>query len=228
MHSDSTRVRVWDLPTRLFHVFLILCFAGLITTGQMGGDDWMVWHFYLGYATFSLVLFRIVWGFCGGYWSRFAHFLPTPSLVKGYWLALRLGQHPRFVSHNPLGALSVLSMLVLLLAQVFSGLMADDEVSVSGPWSSWAPNQWVEWASEYHTEVGQFLLIGLVALHIVSVLVHRFAKNDDLISPMKHGDKALPANTRASADTWRTRCLALLIWLACAFAVYLCVRLSPL
>ena len=227
MTTETANIRVWDLPTRLFHLFLVLCFAGLIATGEIGGDDLMAWHFYFGYATLSLVFFRIVWGVLGGYWSRFGNFIPSPSQLTHYVKALRNHEHPRFISHNPLGALSVLCMLLLLLVQVFSGLMSDDEVSVAGPWTAWVPNQWVEWAGEYHTEIGQFLVLGLVGLHIASVLFHRWIKKDDLITPMKTGNKSLPANTHATTDTWRTRLLALFVWLACAYAVFYLVKLLP-
>ena len=68
-----SKVRVWDLPTRVFHWSLALCFVGLVVSGQIG-DGAMVWHFRLGYTVLSLLLFRVVWGFVGGHWSRFTVF----------------------------------------------------------------------------------------------------------------------------------------------------------
>jgi cytochrome b len=67
------QIRIWDLPTRLFHWALVLCVMGLFVTGKVGGDA-MNWHFRIGYAVLTLALFRIVWGFTGGYWSRFVRF----------------------------------------------------------------------------------------------------------------------------------------------------------
>ena len=227
MNQALNRVRVWDLPTRLFHLLLLLSFAGLIISGQIGGDDVMQLHFYCGYLILSLLFFRLIWGVIGGYWSRFANFVPTPRSLWGYGMALRNNQDPRFVSHNPLGALSVLAMLLLLLVQVLSGLMADDEVSVQGPWTACVPNSWVEWATYYHTEIGQVVLLCLVGLHVATVLYRRAFKNDDLISPMTHGDKTLPSATRPTQDTWRTRLLALVVWAACAYAVFYLVKLLP-
>ena len=227
MNSPLSTVRVWDLPTRVFHLCLLLCFAGVFITGEVGGDDVMQFHFYFGYGILSLLLFRIVWGIVGGHWSRFANFLPTPRSLLAYVAALRRKEHPRFISHNPLGALSVLTLLVLLQAQVLTGLMSDDEVSVQGAWTALVPNAWVELATEYHTEIGKVLLLCWVALHIASVLYHRFAKDDDLITPMKDGNKLLPSDTHASADTWRTRLLALVVWAACAYAVFYLVKLLP-
>ena len=225
--SDAVQhVRVWDLPTRLFHGLLILTMVGLVATGQIGGMA-MTWHFYLGYLVLSLLLFRVVWGFVGGHWSRFAQFVPRPTQVWRYARELMGRRHHATVGHNPMGALSVLAMLLLLLLQVFSGFMSDDEIAASGPWTSLVSNQWVEWATAYHTEVGKVLILILVGLHIGSVVFYKRVQREDLITPMISGDKALPANVPASNDTASSRALALAIWIACGYAVYQWVHLAP-
>jgi len=68
------RIRIWDLPTRLFHWSLTACVLGLVITGSVGGHA-MVWHFRLGYAVLGLLLFRILWGFLGGI-GRAGHNFP--------------------------------------------------------------------------------------------------------------------------------------------------------
>jgi cytochrome b len=224
-----TSLRIWDLPTRLFHILLIACVAGLIITGEIGGDI-MTLHFYLGYAVLTLVFFRLVWGVVGGHWSRFIHFIPTLTELRAYIASLKHLHAQPSAGHNPLGALSVLTMLLVLLAQVLSGFLSDDEVSVSGPWTAWAPGAWVEWASEYHTEIGKAVLISLVLLHVGAVLFHKYIKGDDLITPMVSGDKELPEDlartTTASADTWVTRTKALVVLALCAYAVYRVVNFT--
>ena len=65
------KVRVWDLPTRLFHWALALCVLGLVITGNVGGEA-MVWHFRFGYTVLTLLIFRTLWGFTGGHWSRWS------------------------------------------------------------------------------------------------------------------------------------------------------------
>ena len=91
----------------------------------------MDWHARLGYAVLALLLFRLVWGFVGGRWSRFASFLYAPRSVLAY---LRGQPHPdHLVGHNPLGAGSVFAMLAVLLAQVATGLVSDDEIAFTGP-----------------------------------------------------------------------------------------------
>lgn len=118
---QATRTRVWDLPTRLFHWALAAAVIGLIATG-LGGV--MEWHFRLGYAVLALLLFRLVWGFVGGRWSRFTAFVYAPGSVLAY---LRGRAHPdHLIGHTPLGALSVFAVLAILALQVATGLVADD------------------------------------------------------------------------------------------------------
>jgi cytochrome b len=225
-HTNSLyRIRIWDLPTRGFHILLMLCVAGLIATGEISGNA-MQLHFWLGYAVLTLVLFRIVWGFVGGHWSRFVNFWPTPAKLSSYVQAIRTQQPTHSVGHNPLGALSVLGILGILLLQVLSGFMSDDEISNAGPWTALVPGDWVSLATEYHSEIGKTLLIVLVVLHVGAVLYHKRVKHDDLITPMITGDKVLPEQTHDSRDTWTSRTFALSVLAGCAYVVYRLVNLS--
>jgi cytochrome b len=220
----SPRIRIWDLPTRVFHVLLIMAVAGLIITGEMADDALQV-HFWLGYTVLALVFFRLAWGLVGGHWSRFVNFVPTCGKLLAYVRAWRRSQTPASVGHNPVGALSVLAMLVVLLLQVFSGFMSDDEIANQGPWAARMPSRWVALATEYHSEIGKLLLIALIALHIGAVLYYKYVKHDDLMAPMVHGDKALPEKTQASRDTTTSRLFALGLLAASAYAVFRLVNL---
>jgi cytochrome b len=222
-HTHSLQlIRIWDLPTRSFHVLLALCVAGLIATGELGA---MQLHFWLGYAVLSLVLFRLVWGVVGGHWSRFINFVPTPAKLIAYIQAIRSRHVPRSTSHNPLGAISVLAMLCALLIQVFSGFISDDEIGNAGPWASIVPSDWVELATEYHSEIGKVILIVLIVLHIGVVIYYKRFKNDDLITPMITGDKMLQSHTTSSRDTLTSRLFALGVLIGCVYVVYRLVNL---
>lgn len=218
------RIRVWDLPTRLFHWTLVACVAGLVLTGYVGGAQ-MEWHARIGYAVLTLLLFRLVWGFVGGHWSRFASFVRGPSHIAAY---LRGESHPdSLVGHNPLGALSVLAMMVFLLAQVATGLVGDDEISFTGPLNRFVTSAQGLAATWYHKRVGQWLIIGMVALHVSAVLFYLWRKGENLVRPMVQGDKAVGAGTAvASRDDARSRATALAVLLACAGAVAALVQLS--
>lgn len=218
------RIRVWDLPTRLFHWSLVACVAGLVLTGYVGGAQ-MEWHARIGYAVLTLLLFRLVWGFVGGHWSRFASFVRGPSHIATY---LRGESHPdSLVGHNPLGALSVLAMMVFLLAQVGTGLVGDDEISFTGPLNRFVTSAQGLAATWYHKRIGQWVILGLVVLHVSAVLFYLWRKGENLVRPMVHGDKAVgPGTAVASRDDARSRATALVVLLACAGAVAALVQLS--
>lgn len=218
-------VRIWDLPTRIFHLTLLLLTLGMYVTGNVG-EDWMRFHFLLGYAIFTLLLFRLVWGFVGGIWSRFTHFIPTPSRLFNYVRTLRLKTHQHAVGHNPLGALSVLAFLLVILAQVVTGFCSDNEIASAGPWTALISGQWVGWSTQYHTEIGQVLLLFLIGLHVASVLFYKFFKQEDLIVPMISGDKTLSLDTPPSKDNATTRFVALVVLACCAYLVYRLVNLA--
>ncbi|MDR0458602.1 MAG: cytochrome b/b6 domain-containing protein [Burkholderiaceae bacterium] len=210
------RVRIWDLPTRLFHWALVLCVIGLFVTGRIGGDL-MNWHFRLGYAALTLVLFRVVWGFIGGYWSRFARFLPTPGRILRY---LRGQARPEDTAgHNPLGACSVFALLILVAAQAITGLFSYDEIAFAGPLSGLVSDHAVDLATRYHKAWGQPLIIGLVALHVLAIIVYTALKHH-LFWPMIVGDKPLEADLAAARDTAGARILALVVLAILAAAVY--------
>lgn len=216
-------VRIWDLPTRLFHWALAICFVGLVITGQFGGSA-MVWHFRFGYAVLSLLLFRLAWGLVGGHWSRFAQFLYSPRTV---WRYLRgQGGSELHAGHNPLGAASVFALLVFLLLQVASGLVSDDEIAASGPLTAWVSSDWVTLATHYHRTLGKPILLGLVVLHLGAILYHLWVKRDNLIRPMLHGDKSLPTPLPSSRDDLRIRLVAAVLWLACLGGVLLMLAVT--
>jgi cytochrome b len=218
--------RVWDLPTRAFHIALLLCVAGLLITGHIGGSA-MIWHFRLGYTVLALVVFRVLWGFVGGRWSRFAHFVRGPGTVLRYLQGRTDPQEHHEVGHNPLGALSVLGLLGLLALQVACGLISDDEIANIGPLNRFVPTEWGLTATAWHKDWGQWLLIAAIVLHIGAIVFYRVRHRKDLVSPMLHGDKLLEPGTPASRDDGRSRGLALVLLLACAGLAVAVARLAP-
>ena len=205
------KVRVWDLPTRVFHWSLVLAFLGLITTAQIAGEA-MVWHFRLGYAILSLLAFLVVWGVMGGHWSRFVVFVHGPSGVFRY---IRRPPTTQPLGHNPLGALSVLALLFFPLLQVVTGLMSDDDIATSGPLAKMVSSFWVSKATHYHTAIGQYVLYALVLLHISAIIFYRVKRNENLVPAMWHGDTVITGHQSSARDDVKSRVWALVIFSVC-------------
>lgn len=214
-------IRIWDLPTRLFHWSLAFCVLGLLVTGHLGGQA-MVWHFRLGYATLSLLLFRLAWGFVGGHWSRWASLPLHPRHVLAY-LSARYANNGH-AGHNPLGALSILAMVCFLLFQVSTGLISDDEIFNAGPLTALVSGSWVSWATNWHSNWGKWIVLLLVITHLLALLWYRFKNHPPLLPAMLHGDKDLPEPVTASLDGGLQRGFALL--LLCLLALLVAGLLS--
>lgn len=210
------KVRVWDLPTRVFHWSLVLCFLGLVITGEVGGEA-MPWHFRMGYTVLSLLLFRLIWGFVGGRWSRFSGFVVGPATILRF--VRGEGTAQQSVGHNPLGSLSVLALLGFAFLQVMAGLFSDDEIATAGPLAKFASSSLVTYATYYHTKIGKIVLIVLVQLHIAAMVFYRIKHNVNLVLPMLKGDKELAYPFESARDDAKSRSLATLVLGVCGCLV---------
>lgn len=108
-------MKIWDLPTRLYHWLQALLFIGLAASGFSGNGP----HIYLGLALFSLILWRLIWGFIGSDTSRFSQFVSSPRSALQY---LRGKIQPK-PGHNPLGSWMVIGMITTLFIQCITGLV---------------------------------------------------------------------------------------------------------
>ena len=213
--GELHKVRVWDLPTRVFHWALVLCIVGLIITGNVGGNA-MVWHFRIGLTVLALLLFRVVWGLVGGRWSRFAAFIYSPASIINYLKGQGKPEHS--VGHTPTGAGSVFALLAVLFAQVASGLLSDDEIAFAGPLTRFVSGATVSLATNYHKNIGKWVILGLVVLHIAAIAYY-FWRKHNLIKPMLQGDKHLAFEVPASRDDAASRIGALVIFGICGIFV---------
>jgi len=218
-------IRVWDLPTRLFHWLLALAVVAAVVTANVGGNA-MVWHFRLGYCIFALLAFRLLWGVVGGRWSRFASFVYGPGAVLRYLRGQRRDGEHVDVGHTPTGSFSVFALLAVLMVQVATGLVADDEIDNVGPLNKFVSSSLAGKATSWHADVGQWLIIALVALHVAAIVYYVARKGINLVGPMLSGDKRLPAGTPASKDGAAQRLLGAALLCGCAAVVAWVVKLG--
>ena len=181
-------VRVWDVPTRLFH-WALAALLGLSWLTESRG--WMELHFLSGYSVIALLLFRVAWGFAGSETARFSHFLKSPLAALRYLAHLHRREPDTGIGHNAAGGWMVLVMLALLAVQVATGLCANDDGDTEGPLFRYVGKDWSDWLSHIHAV--NFKLIQLaVVLHIVAVGCYAVLKRHDLVRPMITGRKPLP------------------------------------
>jgi cytochrome b len=178
--------RVWDLPTRLFHWSLVLLIGLSWWTAETDQDDL---HLWLGYGVLFLLVFRVLWGFLGSSTARFSAFVRGPRAVVEY---VRNRFRWPLAGHAPLGALSVLALLALLIVQVGTGLFAMDEDGLfGGPLAYLVGIGTSDTLTELHEELFDWLLI-LIGLHIAAILLYRLALGRNLLGPMISGKADLP------------------------------------
>lgn len=216
----SFKHRVWDLPTRSFHWALALSVVGLFISGNVGGNA-MLWHMRLGYFVASLLLFRVVWGFVGGYWSRFAQLRLAPQALLGY-LRGRSGQAPHdHLGHSPTGSWSVVALLSLLFAQVTAGLFSDDDIFTAGPLAAHASSDVVSSATFYHTGPGKLAVVLLVVAHVAAIWFYAKKKKRNLLPAMVYGDHegVVAVDAPESVDGVAHALFGLVVWLVCAGVV---------
>jgi cytochrome b len=175
--------RIWDLPVRLFHWAIVLLVPALWATHHW---ELMDTHILLGEIMLGLVLWRLLWGVLGSSTARFASFVRGPGAVLRY---LR-GAEERGVGHNPLGGWSVAAMLLVLATQIGLGLFAiDEDAFYEGPLSHAVSYETGRTLAHRHETVF-WILVALIALHVLAILYYRIVRRDDLVTPMITGRRA--------------------------------------
>ncbi|GAN00378.1 cytochrome b [alpha proteobacterium U9-1i] len=180
--SGERTVRVWDVPTRLFHWSLLALVVTAWFTGEGEGATAEI-HRYAGEAVAGLIVFRVLWGFIGGERARFADFAAGPSAVVAHVRDLFSVQPKRYLGHNPLGGVAVFLLLAVVGAVVLTGLFSGGE-SAGGPFAG----VWGLELSEVH-EASFRVLQALVAVHLLGVLIESLKAKDTLIPAMVTGVK---------------------------------------
>jgi cytochrome b len=216
--DDPVATRVWDWPVRMVHWAMVLLLITLLTTAKIGGDA-MEWHMRAGEAMLALVLFRVIWGFAGSRYARFTSFVRGPRAVIAYARSILRPPHELHVGHNPLGGWMVIALLLALLFQTGTGLFTNDDVLTEGPLVRLITKDLSDKITGFHHR-NAWIVIALATAHIGAVLFYLFALKENLIKPMVHGTKTLPAAHAAVAVDALNPIKATVLFAACAAAVW--------
>jgi cytochrome b len=183
-------IKLWDLPVRLVHWSMVALLAGLWWTWKSGQIEL---HERLGYVTLGILLFRLYWGLFGSSTARFSQFVKGPREIAAY---LR-GRSPVIVGHNPLGALSVLLLLGLMIVEVGFGLFTQDVDGIeAGPLAAYVSYETADWARGWHSLLFNVIL-GVVALHVLAILFYLVVKRENLVGPMVTGRRRFDQDVEA-------------------------------
>ncbi|MGO4332751.1 cytochrome b/b6 domain-containing protein [Cupriavidus sp. 2TAF22] len=170
--TAAASVRVWDRVVRATH----WCVAALVLW-DLYEDSGGPLHRNLGYVAAGLVLVRLAWGAIGSKPARFSSWVPGPSGLATYCKALATGHPPRYLSHSPLGAVMMLALWFLILALAATG------------WMSRLDAYWGEdWVTRLHGVLA-YILMGLVALHVMAAIAMGRLHRENLIAAMLTGNK---------------------------------------
>jgi cytochrome b len=184
-----TQEKIWDPVTRLWHWALVLSVGVGWSFGRFMSFDTIQWHFYLGYFTLGLMVFRCLWGVVGPRPVRFAALLPTPRNLLAYLRHVGRRGPSGTPGHNPMGSLSVILMLLAISAQAFTGLFIEsDDFFEYGPLAGYVSEATVSRMTWWHHLNADFIL-ALVVLHVSAILFYLIWKNENLIKPMITGWK---------------------------------------
>ena len=159
------------------------------------------WHFYLGYCTGALILFRIFWGLVGPKPVRLSGLLPQPREVVSYIKTMPQRSPSGHSGHNPVGSLSVIAILVIVAVQVTTGLFVEsDDFFESAPLSEYVSEATISTMTGLHHWISRFVL-GIVAVHVAAVLFYLIWKKENLIKPMFTGVKWVKPKQEDSDQT---------------------------
>ena len=176
--------KVWDIPTRLVHWLLAI---GVFASWWTVENKQMDLHVWSGLTLLGLLVFRIYWGFAGPETARFSHFIKGPMTVFGYVPKLFSKDYRAAFGHNPLGALSVVALLLALAVQVGLGLFASDTDGLfAGPLNRHVDYDTAETITDFHEDFFN-VLFALILLHLAAIAFYLVAKRINLVGPMLTG-----------------------------------------
>lgn len=185
---QTTKVPVWDLPTRFFHWALFALVLVSWFTGEEEGAAAI--HRLSGEAIAGLVVFRVIWGFVGGEYARFSSFIAGPGKIAAHVADMKAPAPKRWLGHNPLGGVAVLLMLATVTAIVVTGLFNDGEHN-AGPFAGALGD-----IGEIH-ELLFRVLQGLIVIHLLGVVFETLKTKDALVPAMITGAKMRRADEAA-------------------------------
>lgn len=188
MMAGSKRVKLWDLPLRLFHWLLLIAILGAWISAENG---YLSIHYYFGLTIITLLSFRILWGIWGSSTARFTHFVKGLPAIKQYLSKLRMRKPSHTIGHNALAGAWVMALLFFVGLQALTGLFSHDDIVFDGPFADNVSSTLSGILSEYH-EINFKIILALIVLHLLAQLYYFFWKKENLVGAMIEGSRLMP------------------------------------
>ena len=170
---QTTEIKVWDPLIRTGHWLL----ATLVIIAWFVDEP--VWlHTWLGYIAIALILVRIVWGFVGPDYARFASFVRGPRVTFRYFAELIRFSSKRYLGHSPAGAAMIITLLIMIAVTAGTGMASLAATRGEGPLAG----------LEVHETAANVTMV-LILLHIAGVALASFAHRENLVAAMITGRK---------------------------------------
>jgi cytochrome b len=202
-----TKILVWDIPARLFHLAFAASLTAAIGIGLLVDDDDPLFqlHMIFGIVALFLLLIRIIMGLVGSRYSRFSSFPVHPREVAGYLISAAVSKTKRYAGNNPGSALAAVLMFVLVPALFISGIgYGGGEVE------------------ELHEAFAWALLV-VVVLHLAGLAWHTIRHRENISLAMVTGRKEGKMEDAISSchAVWGVVITVLAgAWIATLFAVH--------
>lgn len=171
--SNKQSILVWDIPTRVFHWLLVICFAGAWLTSE--SERLQMIHYAFGYSACVLVIFRVVWGFIGTRYARFTQFLKGPAEMMSHAKGLLSSNPHNTVGHNPVGGIVMVGLMLLILLIGLTGYFSVKEFLG-------------DLMGEAHEAIAS-LALAVVVIHVAAAIIMSLLQKENLVRSMVTGKK---------------------------------------
>lgn len=184
--KPGTSIKIWDIWIRLFHWLLAGSICFLLISGETG-FQFINWHRNVGEFVFSLLLFRLIWGFIGSSNARLVELIVNPRRAISHLFELSRGVVRQDRGHNAAGGWAVLVMLLLISFQAVSGFfIADEDELIEGVFYGVFDSAISERLLYLH-QLNSNVLLLLVGGHVLMVFMYLLRAGQNLLTPMITG-----------------------------------------
>ncbi|QOY51036.1 cytochrome b/b6 domain-containing protein [Candidatus Sulfurimonas baltica] len=186
-----TKIYVWSLFTRLFHILLVIAVGVVFVLAEF--ENLLSYHAIVGYTIGLLFLFRIIWGFMDVRYSKFKDFNFNLKDLIEYMFGL-FGEKKEYMGHNPASSWAIVAMIILGLASVVTGVVVYGTQEGMGLLSFLNISLFkdMDFFEDVH-ELFSNAFMGVIFIHVAGVvidkLLHKSKAVESMVDGYKYGDE---------------------------------------